>query len=160
MRTVKWTDACGYPRYGLVLTDIHDDEVITVSDALTGRPELKNPREVQDVDRFKSIRDDHGDTIFDELERYLQDEFDASMETSRAVNGMAPGKLFSVRHGTSKAWYLVTNVSVVHVTIAWRGFDKSRMRDPMLGLGGKFSRTVIERLVRLSDDLEAGERNV
>jgi len=85
----------------------------------------------------------------DEMHKFVEAELEKAQAASDALTGLVPGKLFALGVGDGHAWYVVTKVSKTRCAIEWRGFCIDRYTDHILGWGGSFQRSIIERLVRL-----------
>ena len=88
-----------------------------------------------------------------EFSKVVDAAYQQARKTSKATQGLAPGKLFHTSVADGSAYYVVLKVTKSKVTIAWRGFCPDRWFDQVLGAGGSFPRATIARLVTAQEDL-------
>jgi hypothetical protein len=93
------------------------------------------------------------DPFPDEMYKFVEAEREKAQVVSDALTGLVPGKMFSLPVADGHASYVVTKVSKTRCTIEWRGFCIDRYTDHILGWGGSFQRSIIERLVNRADGM-------
>lgn len=81
----------------------------------------------------------------DELGHYVHAARKKAEAESSALEGLQAGRLFVTPVADGHACYLVTEVGKRTVKVAWRGFYPDRWHCRVLGAGGSFPRSMIEK---------------
>jgi len=87
---------------------------------------------------------DDSNEVYDWQEKQLE----AALDKSDTLHGLQKGKLFSIGVADGCAWYEVVKVNKRTVAVEFRGYNPDRYLAPVLGSGGKFPRSAIERYCR------------
>lgn len=123
------------------------DRSLVVEDAIDGRMTLIPFKEIKSGRvLLTSIKDEMGNLFDNEYDKFMDKEFKKAERKSKRVKGLV-GKMISLGVADGCAYYVVTHATAKKVQIEWRGFCPDRWTDRVLGYGGSFDKSLIERLV-------------
>jgi len=133
------------------------ERLLIVSDAVTGNAVLVPIDDIEYEEQPYSWGEWDEETrmpIGTEYDRHILDAYKEHMRLdAEAGEGLKKNRVFSMPVADGKAFYVITKVNKKTCKVEWRDFGADRYTDNILGWGGTFDKSIIERQLSWNDGL-------